>query len=269
MSKSVPLVLGKSNGNKVKIGLPSLCAYDSDDDEDEIEEQPKLKNLNPVKEESKPRSGLLSMLPPPKSSAKVLTKKTDTSKPVFFREDLYHKAKKLKQDEESDVIPTNNGKLGSYLEYQHEDPEPFADEHQDKEEDDSEISDIEEKKEVRVEEREEDFVDETKPAAPVAFDQDALVKLCGSQGKRKGVDSIELLNVGVNEIVGNNRSELVKQITSDYRPPSNKDYFGSSSRKTHHVTYLAKVAIERDQELKESWAQSKFNRQQARQKYGF
>ncbi|RNA27487.1 hypothetical protein BpHYR1_050256 [Brachionus plicatilis] len=55
----------------------------------------------------------------------------------------------------------------------------------------SEKSDNEEK-----EERQEELADETKPVGPVAFDQDALVKLCGSQGKRKGVDSIELFDVG-------------------------------------------------------------------------
>lgn len=69
--------------------------------------------------------------------------------------------------------------------------------------------------------------------------------------------------------MGDNKAELMKQITSDYKPPSNKDYFGSSSRKTHQITYLAKVAVERDQELKNTWAQSKFNRQQAKQRYGF
>ncbi|RMZ99182.1 proline-rich PRCC, partial [Brachionus plicatilis] len=122
------------------------------------------------------------------------------------------------------------------------------DQHPDKKDFDSEKSDNEEKEETQ-----EELADETKPVGPVSFDHDALVKLCGSRGKRKGVDSIELLDVGGN----------------DYRPSSNKDYLGSSSRKTHHVTHIAKMAIERNQELKESWAQSKFNRQQARQKYGF
>ncbi|RNA13451.1 adenylosuccinate lyase [Brachionus plicatilis] len=237
MSKSTGIVVGKSE-NKVKIALPSLCDYGSDD-EDEVEEQPKLKNLNPPKLDTKPRSSLLSMLPPPKSSTNMFIKKTTTTtntQPLFFREDLYHKAKKLKQDEEP--VMKSGGKLGSYLEYQDEDPEPFPQECE-------AINEVESRKsEQKEEEVDEETAPEAKPSAPVAFDQEALVKLCGSQAKRKGVDSIELLDVGVGDIVGNNRSELVKQITSDYRPPSNKDYFSSSSRKTHHVTYLAKVAIE-------------------------
>lgn len=262
MSKSTRIVVNKSD-NKVKIGLPSLCAYGSDsEEEEEIEERSRLKNLNPDKQENKPRSTLLSMLPAPKSSTNIFKKKTDSSQPIFFTQDLYHKAKKLKQEDEPVVT---NTKLGSYLEYQNEDPDPFADENVEKE--DTEIKDNQDnnQEDEQVYEQETVF----KQAEPVAFDQEALVKLCGSQGKRKGIDSIELLDVGVSDIVGNNRSELVKQITSDYRPPSNKDYFSSSSRKTHHVTYLAKVAIERDQELRDNWAQSKFNRQQARQKYGF
>lgn len=265
MSKSTRIVVGKSD-NKVKIALPSLCAYGSDsDEEEEIKDQPRLKNLNPEKQETKPRSSLLSMLPPPKSAANDFRKKNDSSQPIFFTQDLYHKAKKLKQEEEPVII---NPKLGSYLEYQNEDPEPFADVNEENENTETiKSQNNEQENKVELKEEEEEVI--LKQAAPVAFDQDALVKLCGSQGKRKGIDSIELLDVGVSDIVGNNRSELVKQITSDYRPPSNKDYFSSSSRKTHHVTYLAKVAIERDQELRENWAQSKFNRQQARQKYGF
>ncbi|RNA29030.1 hypothetical protein BpHYR1_028296 [Brachionus plicatilis] len=85
-------------------------------------------------------------------------------------------------------------KLGSFLEYQNEDPEPFADQHPDKKDFDSEKSDNEEKEETQ-----EELVDETKPVGPVSFDHDALVKLCGSRGKRKGVDSIELLDVGESE----------------------------------------------------------------------
>ncbi|RNA25068.1 hypothetical protein BpHYR1_023866 [Brachionus plicatilis] len=142
---------------------------------------------------------------------------------------------------EGKQIEQGRKKIGSFLEYQNEDPEPFADEHPDKKVVDSEKSDNEEK-----EERQKELADETKPFGPVAFDQDALVKLCGSQGKRKSVDSTELLDLGVIEKVGNSSSKLMKQKTSDNRPPSNKGYLGSSSRKTNSVTYLAKMAIKND-----------------------
>ena len=73
-------------GQKVQIGLPKLCNYDDDDDEEEEEQiaKPTLKNLNPIKTvenkkvTEKPRSGLLSMLPPPKSSQNPFLKKTPT-----------------------------------------------------------------------------------------------------------------------------------------------------------------------------------------------
>jgi hypothetical protein len=83
------------------------------------------------------------------------------------------------------------------------------------------------------------------------------------------MEDIEFTEVSASAIVGDNQAELIKQVTSEYKPPSNKEYFTSSSKRTHHVTYLAKVALERDQELRDSWAQGKFNRKMAREKYGF
>ncbi|CAF0835256.1 unnamed protein product [Brachionus calyciflorus] len=278
MSKLKPIItVGGKLENKVKLGLPSLCAYGSDDEsEEELEEEPtpKLKNLNPTKKDStlSQRSGLLSILPPPKSSLQnsSFTKKLEEpkiqsvdKKPNIFSSDLYQKAKKLKTDEEPKipepvtVTSNNNNKLGSFLEYEYEeDPDPFPEEKN-------------EEQEVESNNEEEELVEEAKIVKPAVFDQEALIKLCGSQAKKKGLDSIELLDVGVSDIVGNNKAELMKQITSEYRPPSNKDYFSSSSKKTHHVTYLAKVAVERDQELRNQWAQNKFARQQAKQRYGF
>lgn len=283
MSKSNPIVVAKSD-NKVKIALPTLCDYGSDEDE-EVDETPRLKNLNPSKTESKTKAGLLSILPPPKSAQNPFANKKQTEvnssvgmtrskQPNIFADDLYNKAKKLKsneiEEEPKQQSRAKYEKFGSYKEYENEeDPEPFADE--EKEVENEEYDDYNERQKQKEEEPSEETIEneQAKLVTPAVFDQEALIKLCGAQGKKKGLDSIELLDVGVTDIIGNNRAELMKQITSDYRPPSNKDYFASSSRKTHHVTYLAKVAVERDQELKAQWAESKFNRQQARQKYGF
>lgn len=92
------------------------------------------------------------------------------------------------------------------------------------------------------------------------------MKLCG---KKNSKETIELMNVKANDIMGDTKSNLMKQITKEYKPPSNRDYFGSGSKRKHQITYLAFVAKERDQELRETWAQNKFNKTQARQKYGF
>ena len=100
-------------------------------------------------------------------------------------------------------------------------------------------------------------------------DQQALEKLCGAGKKKRNVNDIVFTDVRVNDIVGDNKTELMKQITSEYRPPSNKEYFTNSSRKAHHITNLAKVAKERNMELEAMWANERFSKRQARQKYGF
>jgi hypothetical protein len=88
------------------------------------------------------------------------------------------------------------------------------------------------------------------------FDDEALKRF---MGKRSKMDEIQFTDVSVNEIVGDNKAELMKQITSEYKPPSNKEYFTNSSRKSHQITYLAKVAKERDAELRQMWVRRILN----------
>ena len=73
----------------------------------------------------------------------------------------------------------------------------------------------------------------------------------------------------MNDIIGDNKAELMKNITSNYKPPSNREFFGGGSRKKHQITYLAYVAKEREEELKNTWSQSAFNKKQSRERYGF
>jgi hypothetical protein len=107
--------------------------------------------------------------------------------------------------------------------------------------------------------------------AQSAIDRDALMKLMGGKKSKKKFEDemLQMRDVSVSEIVGDNKAELMKQITSEYRPPSNKDYFATSSRRSHQITYLAKVAQERDAELRNMWSQDKFNKRMSRQRYGF
>ena len=264
------------SGNKVQI---SLCNYDDDDDEEDEEEKeltkPTLKNLKPAESDAKkPTTGLLSILPPPKanrfmssSSAKASNeetkpggstvpsfliprtlKKTVSLAPVADDEDeeeseIMKRAKRLRQDPPIHFESTQN---------YDDDPEPeFKDD-----------ADEEEAKESKISKM------ATYSHAKLELDSDALQKLCGGNKKRHDVP-FEITDIKANDIVGDNRSELMKQITNEYKPPSNRDYFAGGGRKKHQITYLAHVAKERDQELKNTWAQGKFNKQQARQKYGF
>lgn len=99
------------------------------------------------------------------------------------------------------------------------------------------------------------------------LDEEAWQKLVG--GKKRKMDSIEILDVNAKDIVGDATANLTKQITDEYRPANNRDYFSSGSKRKHQITYLAYVAKERDEELRRTWADAKYNRAQAKQKYGF
>lgn len=287
-SKSISVV---KSGNKIQIGLPTLCNYE-DDSEEELEQEKNPKLLKPVNDKpkeidgkmEKPRSGLLGLLPAPKASNNPFIKKNNnnnnndkTSKPTTSSESnsnqllLPRSLTNVKpvvklpmflndsddDEDEVDVKPkatitnenfTKHEKFNNYVDTE-EDPDPKFDD------DDDEVQEAKTSSASYTESKR-------------ALDDEALLRLCGSQGKKQKMD-IKLTDVSANEIVGDNKAELMKQITSEYRPPSNKEYFTSSSRRTHHVTYLAKVALERDQELRNTWAQNKFNRKQAKDKYGF
>jgi len=117
---------------------------------------------------------------------------------------------------------------------------------------------------------EEPSLDEIEPVQThkmAHLNEEAWKKLCGK--KRKIDEPIEIQEVNAKALVGDAQTELLKQMTNEYKPSANRDYFAGSSRKKHQITYLAYVAKERDQELKNMWAQNKFNRMQAKQRYGF
>lgn len=69
-----------SSKPKAKVAIPSLCAYGSDSESSEEEEIEiiKPKPSLPVGQETKPRSGLFNLLPPPKSNAFIAKPITKT-----------------------------------------------------------------------------------------------------------------------------------------------------------------------------------------------
>jgi len=293
LSNTGNLPVTVKTGNKVKI---SLCNYDDDDDEEDEEEKEltksTLKNLKPATSTSessgvkRPTSGLLSILPPPKSNKFISEKKAEapsTSMPSFLiprtlkqpislaplpvndhndeddddddeESEIMKRAKRLRQDPPLNVVLNLN----------------HGNEEDDEEENDP---DDDPEPEFRDDDESEQSSKISKGATysnkgKLELDSDALQKLCGGNKKRHDVP-FEITDVKANDIVGDNRSELMKQITNEYKPSSNRDYFSGGGRKKHQITYLAYVAKERDQELRNTWAQGKFNKQQARQKYGF
>lgn len=282
-------------GQKVQISLPKLCNYGDDDDDESDEEisKPKstLKNLKPDVVEvpkEKPRSGLLGLLPPPKSSQNPFIKTTPAAQTSSFTESKFNKstAPAVKEtssssssssslllprtmasktpikiaDLENEFPKTSKKQIPQPVSLDPEDdPEPFRNE-QDEDDNDDEGEDQPETSSNYV---------QTSSISQQILDKEAMLRLCGSQGNKRKLEDFEITDISAKQLVGDNKAELLKQVTDEYKPATNKEYFTTSSRKTHHVTYLAKVAIERDQELRASWAANKFNKRMAREKYGF
>lgn len=276
-------------GQKVQIGLPKLCSYDDDDEDDDEKDvltpKPTLRNLKTDETANKPteklRSGLLGILPPPKSSQNPFLKNSSPSNSTTVKSSIdsapsvvekstnqlllpRHMMGKLPvkiADQDTEYRPTLKKPIPQQVLIPEEDPEPFANEEND--------SDSEETNNQASDEAQPAELPTTSSITQQILDKEAVLRLCGSQGKKRKMEEIELTDVSANQIVGDNKAELLKQVTEEYRPPSNKEYFTTSSRRTHHVTYLAKVALERDQELRATWASNKFNKKMAREKYGF
>lgn len=104
------------------------------------------------------------------------------------------------------------------------------------------------------------------------IDEEGWLALVGGNKRRleREMKNALVKEVSVNDVVGDNKSELIKQITSDFKPPAaGKDYFSSGSKRASQITFLARVAKEREEELKNQWSESKFNRNAARSRYGF
>jgi hypothetical protein len=93
-----------------------------------------------------------------------------------------------------------------------------------------------------------------------------IIKLHGGHKRKRG-EVIDIVDVDINEIVKTNKEDLLKNMTKEEIRPARQ--YTPGGRKKHQITYLAMMAKERDQELKNSWSDSKHNRRIGRQKYGF
>lgn len=105
-----------------------------------------------------------------------------------------------------------------------------------------------------------------------------LAKLAGSQKVRgKELEDMDIVDVnadsalgGTSEIQENLLRELSAAGESGYRPQPKKGEGPSSvSKRKHQITYLAFQAQEREQLLKNQWAQNAQTKRQTQAKYGF
>uniref|UniRef100_A0A914VC52 Proline-rich protein PRCC n=1 Tax=Plectus sambesii TaxID=2011161 RepID=A0A914VC52_9BILA len=86
----------------------------------------------------------------------------------------------------------------------------------------------------------------------------------------------DIIDVSVDQSLGPNiRANLLKNLSDKplqlpQKPQKKvKETQDVNAKRKHQITYLARVAVDREDELQKQWAQNKHNKRMAAQKYGF
>lgn len=106
----------------------------------------------------------------------------------------------------------------------------------------------------------------------VAFDDKAIEYLCGRRGvkRKQELGNIEIVEINGEDNKPDEREWMVKALTEETaRPASYGAGPSGTSKRKHQITYLAHQAKANELDLKNQWAQNRFNKQQTRSKYGF
>ncbi|VDM96750.1 unnamed protein product [Thelazia callipaeda] len=89
----------------------------------------------------------------------------------------------------------------------------------------------------------------------------------------------DMVDVSVDQVLGSNvRATLLKNLHNKSlaeatlshltRIPKNKN-INAVARRKHQITYLASVAVAREEQLAEQWSQNRHNKRTSARKYGF
>ncbi|XP_075992048.1 uncharacterized protein LOC142987274 [Anticarsia gemmatalis] len=105
------------------------------------------------------------------------------------------------------------------------------------------------------------------------LDEEAILKLCGTRGKRKRED-IQIVDINQQEVLADAREMLLKGLMDDTskRVSSSKKKGNeptSQQRRKHQITYLAYQAKANEADLQNQWANSRMSKRQTQAKYGF
>jgi hypothetical protein len=87
----------------------------------------------------------------------------------------------------------------------------------------------------------------------------------------------EMIDVSVDASLGPDvRANLLKNLSGKSLPiapksvgKKTKEARDVTAKRKHQITYLAQVAVDREDQLKEQWSQNKHTKRMAAQKYGF
>lgn len=276
---------------KPKSIIPSLCAYGSDSSEAEEEEEEEIEALKPktlpvLDANNKPVKGLLSLLPAPKSNVFIIKKNMDNSKQQKTSDTDFFNTSSSKNNsvgftDSKLLVPrnlkskmTDDGNLLNQISKKAKTTTPSYQTYVNRPDPEIGVED----EEINNSNENEDGDDEQEynkqqfnpeEFGQTSLDQDALRQLGGRTRKNGQFNDIQFTDVKMDDVMGDSKKELLKNITSNYKPPSNREYFGGGGKKKSQITYLAYVAKEREEELKNSWANSAHNKKMSRQKYGF
>lgn len=250
----------KAKKQPIKISVPSLADFDSDDEETPVK---KAKVVNKS-------SGLFALLPPPKGTSittkhfvpnavkKNINKKTQPTKkvipPTVKSKD---KAENLDGEDEEDSMKDV--------------PDTFDDEIWQK------VCGRKEKRTPRpiIEEPIKTDIVQSNPEVTKPYDgldNQAFKELVGGNSKRKGeAAEIDIVEITEDEILSDKKIWMTKSLTDPEMAPKFvvKDPVNDTCKRKHHITYLAQQAKANEQELQNQWAASRFTRQKTQAKYGF
>ncbi|XP_063827421.1 proline-rich protein PRCC [Ostrinia nubilalis] len=120
---------------------------------------------------------------------------------------------------------------------------------------------------------ENEYVNGASTSNEAVLDDEAILKLCGTRGKRKR-EEIQIVDVNQKEVLADAREWLLKGLMDDTtkRVSASKrrgDEPTSQQRRKHQITYLAHQAKANEAELQNQWANNRMTKRQTQSKYGF
>lgn len=274
----------------VRITIPSL----SDFKDEEITVKPN-QNMNRA---ANKLSGLLGMLPKPKSEIVFVTKPGDEKKATMIPHSVLNKSKNVPAPSKKHVKkPVENKLIANYSDSDSDgeagtSSDFFSLQVEDKlpEVSMNEINAMVAKKAAKIAETAsmfekmasgivEEQIEEEEVAVPQPIynnsklDEEAMQQLCGVKGKRKRYqEQMNVIDISSSELT--NRDEWLRNtLASSTEHQSKKNSSGEDlipgSKRKHQITYLANQAIANEHELQAMWSQNRQSRRTTQNKYGF
>lgn len=255
----------KKSKQPIKITVPSLSNYSSDEDE------PKVKKIKP----SSKASGLFALLPPPKSTP--VSTKSFVPKAVAQNKKSANKLvptkflKTSSNTSKSVVVERKKSNLSDDSDDDIEIPDTFDDEAWEK------VCGTKKKSIQPIREDQhssspiETYNINIAPETVEPYNglnNNAFKQLVGKMRKN---EDIKVIDINEDDVLPDRDTWMIKSITDPTQAPKYtiKDPVNDTCKRKHHITYLAQQAKANEQDLQTQWASNRFTRKQTQAKYGF